>query len=153
RRPRRWLTSVGAAVRRLRAAGLTPMSAYWVRPGFESAQAYLPLEDGRSGRWYLRNVYTAMTLRERLVELGLRVATALPGGVRRSLIPAFAVTASAGGAPGVPSVLSLAAVDGEALADASLLLLTAGRDDWNRVVAMPFRAGSARPAAVLKLSR
>jgi len=165
RRPRRWLTSVGWAFRALRSAELSPMSAYWVRPGFSEAQVYLPLGDDSLLRWYLRNNYTAATASEIVMEILLRLLGALGVNLRERLIPAFALTASVNRGRMAASILGHPDVHRDLwrsvrrprgsgrLSDLELLLLTGGRDDWNRIIAMPFPVGGTNPLAVLKLSR
>lgn len=166
RRLRRCLTSVGRGFKALLSAGLSTMSAHWVRPGFTNPQVYLPLGDDSVLRWYSSNAYTATTLKERAFEWLLRLLSALGPRVREGLIPAFALTAALGTEKPAPSILGQSSLGGDLwragrrprgsgrLADREqLLLLTGGRDDWNRVIAMPFPPGGPDPLAVLKLSR
>lgn len=165
RRPLRWLASVSWGFRALLSAGLSPTSAYWVRPGFTNPQVYLPIGDDSVVRWYLRNLYTATTRKARSVEFLLRLLSALGAHPREALIPVFALTASCSTEKQAPSILgepylrrdlwrSVRRPRGSGrLADLELLLLTGGGDDWNRVVAMPFPPGGPDPLAVLKLSR
>ena len=161
----RTFTSVSSATETLRAAGLSPTGAYWVRPGFVNAQIYLPLQDEAVLRWYVRSLFTAATLGERVMEGVLRVMLSLGTRLTGALIPEFALTGVSETESAPPSVLGDAYVRNELwrtvrrprgvgrLSDQELLLLTPGEDNWSRVVAMPFPRGGREPIAVLKLAR
>jgi Phosphotransferase enzyme family len=163
--PRRWATSVRSGFRALRAAGLSPLSAYALRPGCRNPQIYLPLGDDSVLRWYLKTNFAATSLQGRSNEILLRLSWAFGVGLRERLISSFALTATAGTERRAPAILdhpdlhrdlwrSVRRPRGSGrLSDLELLLMTGGRDDWNRVVAMPFPPGGTDPLAVLKLSR
>ena len=165
RRPRRWLASVGWGFKRMLSAGFSTTSAYWVQPGFSNPQVYVPLGNVAVLRWYLSNVHAATTMKGRVLELLLRLLSSVGARLRRALVPVFVLTATSSTRKQMPSILGQSDLRSDfrrsALrpwasgppADLELLLLTGGRDDWNRVVAMPFTPGRLDPHAVLKLSR
>jgi len=143
------------AHRALRRAGLTPTGTYWVRPTFELRQMYLPLHSPGPLRWYLGTTFAPVRLGERVLRLAFRARGRLRSVLGDALVPRFAVTAVAGSPRNsVASWLAERALEtrqGEA--EFTTVLVTNGADDRNRVVLLPFAAGSDRPAAALKLSR
>lgn len=136
----------------IREAGLSPIAMYAVVPDFSDHRMYLPLDVPDGLRWYVTTLYSAVTPWQHLLQAGLRAATGLDGCRFAPFAPRVAVMAVAGQArPGAPSVLAHPALPAElGKRDLHPLLLTSGGD---RVVILPFTAGSRQPAAVLKVPR
>jgi len=156
RTPGTWASKrPGAIGRQLRQAGLRAWATYWVVPGFDQARRYLPLEPVGAVEWYLRTRYVASTPARLALEFVLAGAARWSRRVLESLLPSYAVIACGPEHPGGPAC---------ALADRALpeiarraavrpVLFTSGQDDGSRVVVLPFPAGAAQPALVLKSAR
>lgn len=143
------------ARRALQRSGLSLTGFYWVRPGFDTCQMYLPLDDAGPMRWFLEAKFVAATPGWRFLAPLLRLLARLDSGLFALLAGACAVTAIVSPAVGsVPSVLGHPALP-ERLRrrPLQLLVLTAGDDDVNRVIILPFAPGVSQPLAVLKCSR
>lgn len=139
----------------LRRSGLSPTGIYWARPGFDACQMYLPLDDAGAIRWFLDAKFVAATPRWRLLAPLLRAILRLGSGPFALLARAYAVTAVMGSAAGsAPSILGHPELPAR-LRDRPLrpLVLTAGDDDVNRVIILPFAPGASHPLAALKFSR
>jgi hypothetical protein len=139
---------------RLRAAGLRPVATWWARPSFDRIRILLPLDRPHPLRWYIDRVFGAATASQRLVELGLRLATGLDGRRFARLVPAYVLTAVREPADpprrpviddvGLPPGISAAALP---------IVITGGEGDWSRVTMLPFEPHATEPTAVLKLPR
>jgi hypothetical protein len=155
RRQRARLTYTPVHIRRhLYNAGFKPTGFYWVRPNFANPQLYIPL-DTQALCWYLDRLFVAKTLALRIIEPGLRLLARLGSRSLAFLAGCAAVTAVVGPThPAAPSVLASPALPA-VLRTPTLrpLMLTAGGDDFNRVILLPFAPDSTEPVAVVKLSR
>jgi SAM-dependent methyltransferase len=153
RRSLGFLASTPDRIRRsIRKVGLFPTAMYAVVPDFSDHRMYLPLDIPGALRWYVTTLYNAFSPWQYLLKAGLGVVTGLDGRRFAPFAPRLAVTAVAGQArPSAPSVLEHPALPPE-LQGLGLrpLLLTYGGD---RVVMLPFAAGSIQPAAVLKVPK
>jgi hypothetical protein len=136
----------------LRQAGLGGLRAYAVRPDFQHAEGYLPLDISAALRWYVTSLYPSANLKQWLFELALRLSTGLDGRRFARLVPTFAVTAVKGAPPGHQSDFSWQPWLAPAGASGPFYpaLLT---DAGNRAVILPFTAGSTQPAAVIKIPK
>lgn len=141
--------------RRLAQSGLTMAGIYWIRPDFVRPQLYLPLDLPQVLTWYTDSIFVATTPARRLLETFTRAISWLQTNSPFSLVRCYAVTAVMGAVPTLaPSMLGDPLFPPELRQpDVRPLLLTAGHDDWNRVIVLPFSARSARPLSVVKFSR
>jgi hypothetical protein len=99
RRPGRLALTPALVASRLTEAGLSPLETYWVKPGFESAEMFLPLGAPGALEWYLDTIFMAASPLRRVLEPALRALAR--GGADRfaRLAPCFAITASDGDPP------------------------------------------------------
>ncbi len=156
RRAQRTFAATPARTSRLlRAAGLRIVGTYWAVPDFATRQMYLPLDARGALGWYLRTLFSASSLRRRLIELVLRRVAGADGRRFAPFVPCYALIAIAERErephalpEGVPAVLK-----GLGRPDLRPLVLTGGQDDLKRIVMLPFTSKGTRPVAVLKLSR
>jgi hypothetical protein len=145
-----------AAMRhKLQQCGLAMTGIYWIRPDFAQPQIYLPLDRPQVLRWYTRSLFVATTPARRLFEQIAGMISWLQAYSPLSLVRSYAVTAVMGAAPtSAPSMLGDPRFPDELRQpDIRPMLLTAGHDDWNRVIVLPFSSRSTRPIHVLKFSR
>jgi len=137
---------------RLRQAGLTPVTVYGVRPSFETAKIFLPVQRPEILGWYMRHVHTPWSARGRIYETALTTAL-VPQSVRgllftrRLAIFAEKRTSSPGG-PGVLRDPRIAETLGGVAEEAVLLT-----DSGNRITLLPFRPDERRPMGVLKIPK
>jgi hypothetical protein len=139
RRPLAWLRRCGLTV--------TGIWAVWPRP--EDCSVCIPLTAPGALRWFARTLLPAPTLRERLVEAGLRLGR----GRSQALLlgRSFAFTAVAGPGPARPALLTDPGLPPELRRDdLEPLLVTHGSE---RVLVLPFPRRGTAPAGVLKVSR
>lgn len=141
--------------RRLEQRGLSMTGVYWVRPDFVRPQIYLPLDLPQVLRWYIDSLFVATTPARRIFE---RFTGTLPGLQTHSpLLPvrSYALTAVMGTPPAqAASMLGASPFPPDLRQpDVRPMLLTAGHDDWNRVIVLPFSIRSTQPIHVLKFSR
>jgi hypothetical protein len=143
------------AARMLRRAGFTVSGVYWVTPNFRRRQAYIPLDHPRALLWYLCNHATDAK------SLQTASGTLLPcaGGIGSATLGlsarCFAVTAVLARperAP-LPSVLASALPPVLEQSCSGTIILTPGRNDWPRIVYLPFADHGQEPFAALKFPR
>jgi hypothetical protein len=144
--------------RRLAQSDLTMTGIYWIRPDFVRSQLYMPLDLPQVLPWYTNAMFVATTPTRRLLEPFTRAISWLQANSPFSLVRCYAVTAKLGLASSQSS--TGASMLGDPLFPSELrqpnvrpLLLTAGHDEWNRVIVLPFSDRSPRPLSVLKFSR
>jgi hypothetical protein len=141
--------------RDLQNVGLSSTGTYLASPDFARRQVYLPLDVPGALGWYLRTFFTATTPALRLLGPVLRNLARLGKHPPALLAPCYAMTAIAGPTRDTPpSVLGHPALPPEfRRSDLRPLVLTPGKDDFNRVVMLPFAPDGNQPVGVLKLSR
>jgi aminoglycoside phosphotransferase (APT) family kinase protein len=138
----------------LRRSGLVPLGIYAVGRRGLAPRRYMPLDEPGAAIWFLRNSYRPVTVLQRLAAAA---ATALlRARLHRSLIhpllPQYAMTAVARNANALPLALDVVSPsDVPRLSPAPRLVLFG--DGGDRVVAMPFANGDARPTVVIKMPR
>lgn len=154
RQPSRLRYTPARIRRQLHEAGCKPTGFYWIRPNFANPQLYIPL-DTQGLRWYLDTLFVAATPALRICEPGLRLLARRGSDALAWLAGCSAVTAVAEPAPdSAPSVLASPALPAPLRCPTLRpLMLTAGGDDFNRVILLPFTPDSTEPVAVFKLSR
>lgn len=150
---RRSLRDPAAPLRRplawLRRCGLTVTGIWAVWPEPEDYSVCLPLTAPGALRWFARTLLPAPTLRERLVEAGLRLGRGRSPALL--LGRSFAFTAVAGPGPARPALLTDPGLPPELRRDdLEPLLVTHGGE---RVLVLPFPRRGTAPAGVLKVSR
>jgi hypothetical protein len=155
RSPSRLVLTPARMQHALRDVGLTPRGVYWVIPNFTHCRRYLPLDVPEALRWYITTLFPAMTLLDRLFEMGIRTLTGFNCDRLAPLVPCYSVTATAGPTrDAAPSVLGRPSHLIELQRPGLLpFVLTSGYDEGSRVVMLPFARDSMQPIVVLKISR
>jgi thiamine kinase-like enzyme len=125
------------AFARLTGLGLTPIAAYWVKPGFPDRRMYLPLASQPALRWYIDTLYRSETRGRRLLKHALRAVAAW--GQLGAVAPCYAIIATRGARP--------------ADARAHTVLLAHATEAWSRVALVPMETGGSAPSTVIKLPR
>jgi len=133
-----------------RRRGLTVTGIWAVWPAPEDYAVYLPLAAPGAVRWFARTLHPAPTLRERLLEAGLRLGRGRSSALL--LTRSFAFMAMAGPGPaGRPALLADPGLPAELRrGDLEPVLVTHGGE---RVLVLPFPRRGRAPAGVLKVSR
>lgn len=152
RRRGQWTHTPRRAIRRLQRCDLTPAAAYWVKPGFDNRQMYLPLGAVGPFRWYLDTLYRSHTPVRRLLDVVLRTLSLHRRGLD-TFAPCFAITAMRGGSRSI-GLLEEARRQGVPIRqDAVPVLLGQGSLQWNRTVLAVFHPEAPSPATIIKVPR
>lgn len=154
RAPGRFSITPSRLRRYLRRNGLASVTTYWIKPDFERCAMLLPLAGAGPLSWYFRTLFTAKTVKHRL--LGTAALWAAEGPRRfEKLVPCFAVMALRGdqGAE-PPSLVGHARLPpGPARGDVFPLVLTGGQGQWSRITVLPFGTDDSVPVQVIKAPR
>jgi hypothetical protein len=125
---------------------------YLLFPRLEQPRWYLPIDGDEAWLWYFDTMFIAGSPSLRFWELCVRRFPSITRRLASALAPRAVAAWRA--ADRVPFVFENPDLALEApRKNLRMLLLTAGGDEWNRVIVVPFRPGDSRPVAVLKLSR
>jgi hypothetical protein len=148
-------SSPGRVTKYLQSLGLSVHGAYAVSPSFEEAHLFLPLNTPHALEWYVTSLYTALTLRQRLLEGVLSGTTGLHSGRFAAVAPFVAVVATRGRPEsGIPAVLACPSISAllheEPQDQIAPLLLT---DGGNRATMLPFARGEQQPRLVVKIPK
>ncbi len=77
--------------RQLKSLGFTRVAFYWPKPTFSACELLIPLEDRRLQRYYLGNMFFAMSFQRRVLRRLLQVAVLL--GLFELTLPGYMVVA------------------------------------------------------------
>ena len=140
---------------RLRGAGLRVAATYWVVPGFDPALRFIPLDNMRAARWFLRDVYNRASLGRTAASHLARAATVFGSAPLATVARCFSVVAVREVAAGShdPDVRPIDLAVPHVPPGSSVALVTSGQDDGSRVVILPFERAHATPAFAVKIPR
>jgi hypothetical protein len=128
--------------------GLHSVRFYWVTPGFDNHQAYVPLASETAVRWYLSNFYK----RRNPFRVVMSVLRPFGENAVAPLVPRLAVTAVSNsrrsGLPGMAQHPMLPSDMRDSVDD--VLVYAPGN---RRIILLPFSKTSEWPLAALKLTR
>lgn len=139
----------------LEAAGCKVQGTYVVRPSFTSAALYLPVDAPHALAWYVGSLYPASTLKQRLLEWGLRASTGLRTDRFATVAPFVALVATRGAsAIRLPTVLQcpeIAALMGEGPGNPIVPIMLSYGD--NRILLLPLAREEREPRLIVKVPR
>ncbi len=152
---RRSVVTPGRALSRIRAAGLIPLTVYWVGPGWSRPSRFLPVDPPGPIAWYLS---TSNADRSPVRGALRRLAGRLVRWPRIAslLVPRFAVVATSGRRPTLCIPAALGHPDVPASVRTSSIppiLVAAGVEPWGRMTLLAFDEEGSAPAVVVKIGR
>lgn len=151
----RSIATPGRTLRRLRAAGLTPLALYWVGPGWSRPSRFLPIDPPGPIAWYLATSNAERGLVRGALRRLARQMVRSPR-IAALLVPRFAVVATSERQPAYPLPAPLSHPDVPTSVRSSSvppILIAAGEEAWGRITLLAFEDDGSTPSVVVKIGR